>query len=151
MYEYIRSCKVKDLPVCAQKEVNVRKSMSAGIQVSRSCGMYGIHDSMKRRGLPDGKDYGQQKYTGSNTSRASRRGWQKEREGYRMLLYQLPTNWGILSESGATEIFCSSTSTSSSNWTPLCGCRNCERGRWMVWATMTNVGMVASSRSVPLP
>ena len=69
MYEYIRSCKVKDLPVCAQKEVNVRKSMSASIQVSQSCGMYGIHgDPMKRRGLPDGKDYGQQKYTGNNTS-----------------------------------------------------------------------------------
>ena len=78
MYEYIRSCKVKDLSVCAQKEVNVTKSMSAGIQVSQSCGMYGIHgDSKKGRGLLDGKDYGQPKYTGSNTSRASQRGREK--------------------------------------------------------------------------
>ena len=54
------------------------KSMSAGIQASQRCGMYGIHgDSKKGRGLPDGKDYGQPKYTGSNTSRASQRGWEK--------------------------------------------------------------------------
>ena len=67
------------------------KSMSAGIQVSQSCGMYGIHgDSKKGRGLLDGEDYGQPKYTGSNTSRASQRGREKNVGGWgaaRMSLY----------------------------------------------------------------
>jgi hypothetical protein len=62
-----------------------------------------------------------------------------------------------LSESGATDTFCRSTlsseSSSHSGRSILSKslCEYCVRARWMVLATMTNVGIVASSRSVPLP
>jgi hypothetical protein len=65
--------------------------------------------------------------------------------------------WSTLSESGATDTFCRSTlssessSHSGSSIRSKSLCEYCGRPRWMVLATMTNVGIVASSRSVPLP
>jgi hypothetical protein len=65
--------------------------------------------------------------------------------------------WPTLSESGATDTFCRSTLSSESSSHSTCSilskslCEYCGRARWMVLATMTNVGIVTSSRSVPLP
>jgi hypothetical protein len=65
--------------------------------------------------------------------------------------------WSTLSESGATDTFCRSTLSSESSSHSGCSirskslCEYCGRARWIVLATMTNVGIVASSRSVPLP
>ena len=66
--------------MCVQKEVNVTKQTSASIQVSRSCGMYGIHGDSKREVCPMAR-ITTAKYTGSNTSRASLSGLAKERRG----------------------------------------------------------------------
>jgi hypothetical protein len=65
--------------------------------------------------------------------------------------------WSTLSESGATDTFCRSTLSSESSSHSASSilskslCEYCVGARWMVLATMTNVGIVASSRSVPLP
>ena len=82
MYEYIQSCKVKDLPVCPEGSECDEINECRYTGLPELWDVWYTWDSMKRRGLPDGKDYGQQKYTGSNTSRASLSGPAKERGGY---------------------------------------------------------------------